>query len=346
MCFTDVAGEFLRVGITSLGLHTWQSVIGASVAHAEQNPLLAAAEVSRILSSMEAEGISPDRMIYEAAISIYVRCGDGDQAIKLYERMQKANLATKLEGGKDPIERMLLDVMDAALVGALASGLGTSEEQGGLLGTSKAGSEQAPLTQTASIVQDLAEAGIRVKPGAVTSIIRRLCVDVSPQDHKSEVKVLLAIRKPMVGSQPPKEIEASAAQDRRVQRLERAMGLVEASDHLFGMQATSFVYGALMEACIRLQQVEQVEFLWQQMRSGGVTPDVGTWVLRIQALTTVGSIGVRTHNLLAEAANDQLELHPHLLRALLKGCYHVKDMASVAHLQRMLDTSARVQPSL
>jgi hypothetical protein len=35
--------------------------------------------------------------------------------------MQKANLATKLEGGKDPIERMLLDVMDAALVGALAS---------------------------------------------------------------------------------------------------------------------------------------------------------------------------------------------------------------------------------
>jgi hypothetical protein len=40
MCFTDVAGEFLRVGITSLGLHTWQSVIGASVAHAEQNPLL------------------------------------------------------------------------------------------------------------------------------------------------------------------------------------------------------------------------------------------------------------------------------------------------------------------
>jgi hypothetical protein len=63
MCFTDVAGEFLRVGITSLGLHTWQSVIGASVAHAEQNPLLAAAEVSRILSSMEAEGTSPDRHV-------------------------------------------------------------------------------------------------------------------------------------------------------------------------------------------------------------------------------------------------------------------------------------------
>lgn len=72
--------------------------------------------------------------------------------------------------------------------------------------------------------------------------------------------------------------------------------------------------------CLLIVKVEQVEFLWQQMRSGGVTPDVGTWVLRIQALTTVGSIGVRTHNLLAEAANDQLELHPHLLRSF---CYPI-----------------------
>ncbi len=46
--------------------------------------------------------------------------------------------------------------------------MGTSEEQGGLLGSSEACSEQAPLTQTAAIVQDLAEAGIRVKPGYVS----------------------------------------------------------------------------------------------------------------------------------------------------------------------------------
>lgn len=75
--------------------------------------------------------------------------------------------------------------------------------------------------------------------------------------------------------------------------------------------------------CLLIVKVEQVEFLWQQMRSGGVTPDVGTWVLRIQALTTVGSIGVRTHNLLAEAANDQLELHPHLLRSFCSPIFFV-----------------------
>jgi hypothetical protein len=46
--------------------------------------------------------------------------------------------------------------------------LGSTEEQGGLLGRSEACSEQAPLKQTASIVQDLAEAGIRVKPGYVS----------------------------------------------------------------------------------------------------------------------------------------------------------------------------------
>ncbi len=46
--------------------------------------------------------------------------------------------------------------------------MGSTEEQGGLLGRSEACSEQAPLKQTASIVQDLAEAGIRVKPGYVS----------------------------------------------------------------------------------------------------------------------------------------------------------------------------------
>jgi hypothetical protein len=75
--------------------------------------------------------------------------------------------------------------------------------------------------------------------------------------------------------------------------------------------------------CLLIVKVEQVEFLWQQMRSRGVTPDVGTWVLRIQALTTVGSIGVRTHNLLAEAANDQLELDPHLLRSFCSPIFFV-----------------------
>lgn len=36
----DVAGEFLRVAITNLGLYTWQSVLGACNALAEEKPLL------------------------------------------------------------------------------------------------------------------------------------------------------------------------------------------------------------------------------------------------------------------------------------------------------------------
>lgn len=36
--FADVAAELRRGGIRGLGLHTWQSVISASIARAEQNP--------------------------------------------------------------------------------------------------------------------------------------------------------------------------------------------------------------------------------------------------------------------------------------------------------------------
>lgn len=40
----------------------------------------------------------------------------------MYEKMKKANLLpSKKEDGKDPLGRMLLDTMDAALVGALVA---------------------------------------------------------------------------------------------------------------------------------------------------------------------------------------------------------------------------------
>lgn len=39
MRVADVAGELRQIGITGLGLYTWQSVIGASAARAATNPL-------------------------------------------------------------------------------------------------------------------------------------------------------------------------------------------------------------------------------------------------------------------------------------------------------------------
>jgi hypothetical protein len=59
---------------------------------------------------------------------------------------------------------------------------------------------------------------------------------------------------------------------------------------------------------------ERVETLWQRMRLAGVTPDVRTWVSRVQALASVGHFQGRTQELLDEAAKDRLELHSVLLR--------------------------------
>lgn len=64
----------------------------------------------------------------------------------------------------------------------------------------------------------------------MTNVIRQLCADDSIPVQNS--KGTLAIRKPAAGSPPPVETPEALAQDRRVQRLERAMGLIEASNCL------------------------------------------------------------------------------------------------------------------
>ncbi|KAG0602551.1 hypothetical protein M758_10G022200 [Ceratodon purpureus] len=340
----DVADELRREGICGLGLHTWQSVIGVSVARVEQNPVQASAEVIRILDAMESDGTAADRMIYESALSVFVKCGDGERAINVYEKMKLANFspATK-EDGKDPLERMLLDTMDAALVGALIADLEATGVDG-VVQVDGTAAEVSPLS--ASLVQDLADSGIRVKPGAMTKVIRQLCADVQIPVQTLQDSGAVAVRKPTAGSlQPQKNLEGSA-EEKKIQRLERAMQLVEASNCLFGMQATSFVYGALIEACIRLQKEERVETLWQRMRLADVTPSVRTWVLRVQALASVGHFQGRTQELLDEASKDQLELHSVLLRAMLKACHQVKDTAGAAQIKRMLNTRGRVYPSL
>lgn len=75
------------------------------------------------LESVSECRMSPDTHteIYKSSTALS-RCGDGERAIALYERMQTAKLSpANKEEGKDPLERMLLDTMDAALVGAFAA---------------------------------------------------------------------------------------------------------------------------------------------------------------------------------------------------------------------------------
>lgn len=91
--------------------------------------------------------------------------------------MRLANLSPSAkEDGKDPLKRMLLDTMDAALLGALIAGLEATRVDG-VQGDKSA--VHSSLTSTASIVQDLADAGIRVKPGTLPHRIVRSLLPAS-----------------------------------------------------------------------------------------------------------------------------------------------------------------------
>lgn len=67
---------------------------------------------------------------------------------------------------------------------------------------------------------------------AMTNVIRQLCVDDSSSVHNSQRNQALAIRKPTADISPLQKSPEALTQDRRIQRLERAMQLVETSNCL------------------------------------------------------------------------------------------------------------------
>lgn len=66
----------------------------------------------------------------------------------------------------------------------------------------------------------------------MTNVIRQLCVDDSLSVHNSQRNQALAIRKPTADNSPVQKSPEALTQDRRIQRLERAMQLVETSNCL------------------------------------------------------------------------------------------------------------------
>ncbi|KAJ7297934.1 hypothetical protein O6H91_Y026800 [Diphasiastrum complanatum] len=328
----DVAKELLQAGISPLGLHTWKLACRACATCAV--PSKAGECVNYLLNLMAYEGTTPDREIHEAAISVYVKCGDGERALAMYEKLKKLNCTLGNEAqSQSLLDRMLLETMDAALCVALAADVVGLQEH-----KSNRDSQHGNHKVNTNIIQDMALAGIRLKPRGVTQIIRQLCSDDSaPSTDTSKYLVATGIlRKPK-----PVKHESPVCADLNLQtekllRLERAMELVETATCLFGMQTTTFVYEALMDASVKLQQVEKVELLWKRMREDNVKPDEATWLLRIRAMTLSKALYGCAHELLAEASSEGLEVYPHLLRALLKGCRKIGDSSGYDHCQQII----------
>ena len=66
----------------------------------------------------------------------------------------------------------------------------------------------------------------------MTNVIRQLCVDDSSSVHNPQRNKALAIRKPTADNSLLQKSSEALTQDRRIQRLERAMQLVETSNCL------------------------------------------------------------------------------------------------------------------
>lgn len=91
----------------------------------------------------------------------------------------------------------------------------------------------------------------------MTNVIRQLCVDDSSSVHNSQRNQALAIRKPTADNSQLQKSPEALTQDRRIQRLERAMQLVETSNCLVcfcrtveyrGINSKREIYGLMVDS--------------------------------------------------------------------------------------------------
>eukprot|EP00850_Spirogloea_muscicola_P019843 SM000200S05833 [mRNA] locus=s200:210594:216975:- [translate_table: standard] len=349
-----LAEELVRRGVTPLGPRAWLAVAQALSAVADGSPLLAS--WARQLCSLMLEESMPDKVAYEAAAAACAKCGEGESALSIHTALQESlrQQSTKSKAEYPP-QRILLDTVNAALTGALASDVVKFKDQ--------CFDAREDDCSRRELLEGLNAAGIKLKPRAVMDIFEQLVTKYPQPGGRRQ----LAIRRPTA------ERDMKDASSMKVSELtaigtwlERAVDLVDALPSLFDTTPTCFVYKSLMEACIKHKQVGRLEPMWRHMRLHGVSPDAATWESRIRglamqekaaALSSVHrnaegkgrpvacwrrpALSGRAPELLAEAAKDGLELEPAILRALLKACRHVGDVGSMNHVKKVMEASQR-----
>eukprot|EP00850_Spirogloea_muscicola_P020403 SM000214S06797 [mRNA] locus=s214:219019:224732:- [translate_table: standard] len=341
-----LAEELVRRGVTPLGPRAWLAVAQA----------LSAASWARRLCSLMLEDSMPDKVAYEAAAAACAKCGEGESALSIHTALQDSLRQQSTKSKPEyPPQRILLDTVNAALTGALASDVVKFKDQ-----HFDARKDDCSRRE---LLEGLNAAGIKLKPRAVMDVFEQLVTKYPQPGGRRQ----LAIRRPMA------ERDMKDASSMKVSELtaignwlERAVDLVDALPSLFDTTPTCFVYKSLMEACIKHKQVGRLEPMWRHMRLHGVSPDATTWESRIRGLAMQEkaaklssvhrnaegkgrpvacwrrpALSGRAPELLAEAAKDGLELEPAILRALLKACRYVGDVDSMTYVKKVMEASQR-----
>eukprot|EP00898_Chlorokybus_atmophyticus_P005358 jgi/Chlat1/5823/Chrsp4S06283 len=272
----------------------------------------------RVLAVQAASGRPPDSALFAALISACIRCGRTDMALALHRKAQTSEREHVFaECGRT--ERILLDTMEHAMLGAIMRVPGDDADSNALM------KEMEAAGAVSRAIKHLI-AGVELKKaaGVAEGYAKQDDVGVDAEDAVQPAKM----RSPPVWAAPPAGQSADMPPE-----LLRALALVEAMPRLVGTRPNGFVDGALMQACLRHGQercvhnhtgiilhVERVNALRHQMRTEGLPLNIVLWTIRLQCLAALGQLNGQAQEVLAAVKPDGVKPDAKLMRRLLNLC--------------------------
>eukprot|EP00898_Chlorokybus_atmophyticus_P005349 jgi/Chlat1/5815/Chrsp4S06285 len=316
---------------------TWRAVVRHINATDRTSAALVADFAERVLAVQAASRRPPDTALFAALISACIRCGRTDTALALHRKAQTSEESMSTLS-VDGTERILLDTMEHAMLGAIMRVPGNDDDSDALM-------------------KEMEAAGVRPKSQAISGAIKQLMAGVEPKkaagvadgyanhdevgvDDAQDAVQPAKLRSPPVWAAPPAGQSADMPPE-----LLRALALVEAMPRLVGTRPNGFVYGALMQACLRHGQVERVNALWHQMRSEGLQLNIVLWTIRLQCLAALGQLNGQAQEVLAAVEADGVKPDAKFMRCLLNLCMKAGDSRGAACVTTRMSQMGTVPPA-
>ncbi|KAK3270972.1 hypothetical protein CYMTET_20656 [Cymbomonas tetramitiformis] len=108
--------------------------------------------------------------------------------------------------------------------------------------------------------------------------------------------------------------------DGDMERLERAILLVEALPRLVGVQPDQYLYTRLMRACVNQGQFDRAWDIYRRMRSEGLEMTSATWITYINALHFSGGFAGQVDEILEAISQSGISINGRLVSTLEYAC--------------------------
>merc|ERR1719478_807462 len=286
-------------------------------------------EAVRVFNQLKQSGMQLNSMVYNCLIDACVQCGDVRAALGYFEQMKQLGV---------------VDVVSYnTMVKAYLAWGQVQEAQALLQEMSRRGLPPNKVTYNEllnarvmakdrrgmwSLIEDMEASGVAPSPATCSILLKSLTVNSLGSDVARTMALLERMEEPMDEVLFGSVIEACI----RIGQLEQLWGMMQLYVKQGGMQAlTAPTYGSMIKAYGRSGNVERVWALWREMHARGVAPTAITVGCTVDALVKNGAVEEAwelVHELQQDASRSQV-VNTVIYSTILKGFASAKQISKI-----------------